>query len=110
VPEYENGYYLASYRCICKENHEFPFIDYGSSYFEGATVEKEYDKKVKGQPNIYDRLKCRPITIRNYHGRQYWNGATKVGPFGIKFIPKQTSFIFIVISILSNFLLYSIVG
>lgn len=36
-------------------------MDYGSGYFEGATVEKEYEKKVKGMPNIFDRLKCRPI-------------------------------------------------
>ena len=61
VPDYESGYYLASYRCMCKANYEFPFIDYGSSFFEGATVEKEYEKKIKGQPNIYDRLKCRPV-------------------------------------------------
>ena len=61
MPDYESGYYLASYRCSCKANYEFPFLDYGSSYFEGATVEKEYEKKIKGQPNIYDRLKCRPV-------------------------------------------------
>lgn len=73
VPDFENGYYLASYKCVCKANYEFPFLDYGSSYFEGATVEKEYDKKIKGQPNIFDRLKCRPITLRSVYGRKYWN-------------------------------------
>ncbi len=73
MPEFENGYYLASYKCLCKANYEFPFIDYGSSYFEGATVEKEYDKKIKGQPNIYDRLKCRPITLRSVYGRKFWD-------------------------------------
>ena len=55
MPEFENGYYLASYKCVCKANYEFPFVDYGTSYFEGALVEKEYDKKVKGKPNIYER-------------------------------------------------------
>jgi hypothetical protein len=70
VPEYENGYYLASYKCVCKQGYEFPFVDYGSSYFEGATVEKEYDKRMNGEPNIYDRLKCRKITIRNLYGRE----------------------------------------
>jgi hypothetical protein len=71
IPDFENGYYLASYKCVCKANYEFPFIDYGSSYFEGGTVEKEYDKKVKGKSNIYDRLKCRPINLRDPYGKQY---------------------------------------
>lgn len=70
MPDFESGYHLASYKCVCKANYEFPFIDYGSSYFEGGTVEKEYDKKVRGLPNIYDRLKCRPVTLRNSYGRQ----------------------------------------
>ncbi|RNA19961.1 G-coupled receptor -like protein, partial [Brachionus plicatilis] len=60
VPELESGFYLSSYKCICKANYEFPFIDYGSSYFEGATMEREFDKKMKGMPNIFERLKCRP--------------------------------------------------
>jgi hypothetical protein len=62
VPDFETGYYLASYKCICKANHEFPFADYGSGYYEGATVEKEYEKKIRGQPNVYDKLKCRPVS------------------------------------------------
>jgi hypothetical protein len=65
VPEFETGYYLASYKCVCRANFEFPFMDYGSGYFEGGTVEKEYEKKVKGLPNIYERLKCRPLTAKN---------------------------------------------
>ena len=52
-------------------------MDYGTSYFEGATVEKEYEKKIKGQPNIYERLKCRPISIgRNLLNRNFWNSTT----------------------------------
>ena len=78
VPEFENGYYLASYKCICKANYEFPFIDYGSSFFEGGTVEREYDKKMKGQPNIYDRLKCRPIMPKNTYGTNYWNSMPSI--------------------------------
>jgi hypothetical protein len=39
-------------------------MDAGPSYFEGATIEREYEKKLKGQTNVYDRLKCRPI-LRN---------------------------------------------
>ncbi|CAF0706838.1 unnamed protein product [Brachionus calyciflorus] len=63
VPEFENGFYLSSYKCMCKANYEFPFLDYGSSYFEGATVEREYDKKMKGMPNIYDRLRSPQICL-----------------------------------------------
>ena len=36
-------------------------METGSSYFEGATVEREFEKKFKGQTNIYERLKCRPV-------------------------------------------------
>jgi hypothetical protein len=61
VPEYENGFYLASYKCVCRKNYELPFADMGTNYFEGATVEKEYEKKIKGETNIFDRLKCRRI-------------------------------------------------
>ena len=52
-------------------------MDYGSGYFEGATVEKEYDKKVRGQPNIYEKLKCRNIMARDTTPLRssYWNSA-----------------------------------
>ncbi len=76
MPDYENGYYLASYKCVCKPNYEFPFMDYGSSYFEGATMEKEYEKLIKGLPNVYDRLKCRPVMTQNkvrYSSSYSWN-------------------------------------
>lgn len=75
VPEFETGFYLASYKCVCRANYEFPFIDYGSSYFEGATVEKEYDKKMKGLPNIFDRLKCRQFVEKNGQRREYINSS-----------------------------------
>ena len=78
MPEFETGYFLASYKCICKPNYEFPFLDYGSSYFEGGTVEKEYDKKARGQPNIYDRLKCRPITVQRASRTSYWSSANSM--------------------------------
>ncbi len=59
-------------------------MDYGTSYFEGALVEKEYDKKVKGKPNIYDRLKCRTIDARGAYGRQYSNADMAVSTNLIK--------------------------
>lgn len=100
VPDFESGYYLASYKCVCKANYEFPFIDYGSSYFEGGTVEKEYDKKVKGLPNIYDRLKCRPITIKNPYGRQYLNS------FALKLDHAYSfNYVFLVFFLISNYCL-----
>jgi len=74
VPEYENGFYLASYRCVCKVNYEYPYIDTGANYFEGSIVEKEFEKKIQGQANIYDRLKCRPVLDYNRpksHGNVY---------------------------------------
>ncbi len=93
MPDFENGYYLASYKCICKENFEFPFMDYGSGYFEGATMEKEYDKRVRGQPNIFDKLKCRPIMSRDTKSirSSYWNSTSKQ----ISFV-KSFLFIFII--------------
>lgn len=55
-------------------------MDYGSGYFEGATMEKEYDKKVRGQPNIFDKLKCRPIMSRDTKSirSSYWNSTNKI--------------------------------
>lgn len=103
MPEFENGYYLSSYKCICRVNHEFPFMDYGSSYFEGATVEKEYEKMIKGMPNIYDRLKCRPImpkqTVRSTGSFYLKNSAM---------LPTPASFTHIVLSFLLLFYFYSV--
>jgi hypothetical protein len=87
VPDFESGYYLASYKCVCKANYEFPFIDYGTSYFEGGTVEKEYDKKVRGLSNIYDRLKCRQVTLKNSYGKEFFqNSAIRKFNFLLCFI------------------------
>jgi hypothetical protein len=104
VPEFETGYYLASYKCICKPNYEFPFLDYGSSYFEGGTVEKEYDKKARGQPNIYDRLKCRPITVQKASRTSYWNSALNFKATSILNIPMTVLCIFFYLDM--NVLIY----
>jgi hypothetical protein len=90
---------LASYKCICKPNYEFPFIDYGSSYFEGGTVEKEYDKKARGQPNIYDRLKCRPITVQRASRTSYWNTASNYKTNFFKYFPLVIICIFFYVDI-----------
>ncbi|CAF1290010.1 unnamed protein product [Adineta steineri] len=50
IPEEETGFDLASYRCVCKTGHEYPF---GSmkNYFEGAIIEREYAKMLRGEIN-----------------------------------------------------------
>lgn len=60
IPEEETGYDLASYRCVCKPGHEYPF---GSmkNYFEGAMVEREYGKMLRGDINAYENMQCRVI-------------------------------------------------
>lgn len=83
VPEFETGYYLASYKCVCKANYEFPFMDYGSGYFEGGTVEKEYEKKVKGLPNIFERLKCRPLMPKSSFKGLYSSSPRHFQPFSM---------------------------
>jgi len=47
-------------------------------------MEKEYDKKVNGKPNIYDRLKCRPINLQTQF-RQHFNSGLMVGPQTLSF-------------------------
>jgi len=60
IPEEETGYDLSSYRCVCKIGYEYPF---GSikNYFEGAIIEREYSKMLRGEINAYENLQCRPI-------------------------------------------------
>jgi hypothetical protein len=74
-------------------------MDYGSGYFEGATMEKEYDKRVRGQPNIFDKLKCRPIMSRDTKSirSSYWNSAYKKTSFDKSFL-----LILIILPILFN--------
>lgn len=60
IPEEETGFDLASYRCVCKPGYEYPF---GSmkNYFEGAMLEREYTKMLRGESNTYENMRCRPI-------------------------------------------------
>lgn len=103
MPEFEDGYYLASYKCVCRVNYEFPFIDTGTSYFEGATIEREFEKKMKGQSNIYDRMKCRPVLKNNRRDnsdeRLYVSYAFKLHNINIL---KLFSIIFIIIILLDH--------
>ena len=80
-------------------------METGYSYFEGATVEREYEKKFKGQTNIYDRLKCRPILKTKRSGydenNRYYNSSTKMITINKIAIIFLNTFLF---SIFSSFL------
>ncbi|CAF5165383.1 unnamed protein product, partial [Rotaria magnacalcarata] len=60
IPEEETGFDLASYRCICKVGYECPFNSM-KNYFEGALIEREYAKKLRGEINAYENMQCRSI-------------------------------------------------
>jgi hypothetical protein len=63
VPKHETGFDLASYRCVCKTGYEYPFSSM-KTYFEGAIVEREYAKMIRGETNAYENMQCRPIDQR----------------------------------------------
>ena len=60
IPLEETGFDLASYRCVCKTGFENAFSSM-KSHFEGAMVEREYAKMLRGELNAYENLQCRPI-------------------------------------------------
>lgn len=47
-----------SYKCMCRQGFEYPFNDL-TWFFDGETMEKEYELMIHGQPSRYDLLKCR---------------------------------------------------
>ncbi|VDO00710.1 unnamed protein product [Rodentolepis nana] len=47
-----------SYKCMCRQGFEYPFNDL-TWFFDGETMEKEYDLMIRGQKSRYDLLKCR---------------------------------------------------
>nr|VZI02195.1 unnamed protein product [Spirometra erinaceieuropaei] len=47
-----------SYKCMCRQGFEYPFNDL-SWFFDGETMEREYELKLLGKPSRYDLLKCR---------------------------------------------------
>jgi len=58
VPLPSQGFELGSYKCECRQGYEYPFTD-TSWFFHGQTMEEEYSKQIRGEPNRYDTLKCR---------------------------------------------------
>lgn len=43
---------------MCRQGFEYPFNDL-TWFFDGETMEKEYDLMMLGQQSRYDLLKCR---------------------------------------------------
>ncbi|VDN15465.1 unnamed protein product [Dibothriocephalus latus] len=43
---------------MCRQGFEYPFNDL-SWFFDGETMEREYELKLLGKPSRYDLLKCR---------------------------------------------------
>ncbi|CAF1327965.1 unnamed protein product [Adineta steineri] len=76
IPEEETGFDLASYRCVCKTGHEYPF---GSmkNYFEGAIIEREYAKMLRGEINAYENMQCRSID-QQLEPRYYMSDSVRI--------------------------------
>ncbi len=43
---------------MCRQGFEYPFNDL-TWFFDGETMEKEYELKLMGEKSRYDMLKCR---------------------------------------------------
>ncbi|GFN84632.1 hypothetical protein PoB_001113800 [Plakobranchus ocellatus] len=52
--EFREGFY----KCECRQGFEYTFVD-NNWYFDGQTMEDEYNKMMAGQPNRFETLKCR---------------------------------------------------
>jgi hypothetical protein len=76
IPEEETGFDLSSYRCVCKIGYEYPF---GSmkNYFEGAIIEREYVKMLRGEINAYENMQCRPID-QQLEPRYYMSDSVRI--------------------------------
>ncbi|KAK7494317.1 hypothetical protein BaRGS_00014420 [Batillaria attramentaria] len=65
--DYESQYCVAlegkrfntgGYKCECRQGYEYPFNDL-AWFFDGQTMEQEYGKLQRGEPNRYHTLRCR---------------------------------------------------
>jgi hypothetical protein len=65
-------------RCICKTGYEYPF---GSTknVFEGAIVEREYTKMLRGEINAYENMQCRPVD-QQLEPRYYTSDSARMVP------------------------------
>ncbi|XP_069124223.1 uncharacterized protein [Argopecten irradians] len=58
IPIPGKRFQTGSYKCECRQGYEYPFNDL-AWFYDGQTMEEEYSKKLKGEPNRYGTLKCR---------------------------------------------------
>ncbi|XP_063697813.1 uncharacterized protein LOC134828756 [Culicoides brevitarsis] len=59
------GFRRGSYRCFCKIGFYFPDISTDQKYFNGSTLEEEYEKYMLGEVSTYDddaSYECLPCT------------------------------------------------
>lgn len=58
VPLPGRGFDQGAYKCECRQGYEYPFTDL-AWFYHGQMMEEEFDKKMRGENNRYDTLKCR---------------------------------------------------
>ena len=51
VPLSGRGFRFGSYQCVCRHGYKHPFSS--MAWFDGETMEQEYEKKQNGQSNRY---------------------------------------------------------
>ncbi|GAB1600779.1 uncharacterized protein LOC106878076 [Argonauta hians] len=56
-----SGFSLGNYGCKCKQGYEYPFQD-RHSWFPGVSMEVEWSKKIRGEPNRLHLFECRIST------------------------------------------------
>ncbi|CAG2220779.1 unnamed protein product [Mytilus edulis] len=54
----DKRYAIGNYKCECRQGYEYIFND-NAWFYDGQTIENEYQKMEAGLPNRFDTLKCR---------------------------------------------------
>ncbi|KAG5883758.1 hypothetical protein JTB14_027278 [Gonioctena quinquepunctata] len=49
------GFRRGSYKCVCRPGFYFPDIKAERRYYNGNVLEEEYEKRMMGEPNLYDK-------------------------------------------------------
>ncbi|ESO93259.1 hypothetical protein LOTGIDRAFT_119445 [Lottia gigantea] len=58
VPLQGKRFDRGGYKCVCRQGYEYTFNDL-NWYFDGQTMEEEYKKLKRNEPNRFETLKCR---------------------------------------------------
>ncbi|XP_052086791.1 uncharacterized protein LOC127724053 [Mytilus californianus] len=54
----DKRYAIGNYKCECRQGYEYIFND-NAWFYDGQTIENEYQKMEAGLPNRFETLKCR---------------------------------------------------